>query len=292
MDELLSKIVCLDCEGYLQRKANSIQCGKCGKKYSFRNGVLIMLSEVSLQDKQNLNQKNFYEVHYKSEEANRDIEWKKRWVARLLGFLPKNKNSYILDLACGQGYMTLAVAKKGHKVIACDISVSGLLRARKEAEKLGIEKNILFIACDLYKIKFKKNTFDFIIMLAILEHLVQDKLLIKNAISFAKRNAIYYIDVPLSLFCVFPLFIPLYLYSDRQVGHKRRYTLESILKLFTFDAEPVYTVYTGHLIKFLGLFLLKIGINAFEKKIEDMDEKMLSSKMWASNMTTVIKRKT
>lgn len=291
MNELLGKIVCLDCEGYLQGKAKLIECERCGKKYSFRNGVLIMLSEVSLQDKQNLNQKSFYEDHYKSEEANKDFEWKKRWVARLLGFLPKNKNSYILDLACGQGYMTLAVAKKGYKVIACDISVSGLLRARKEAEKLGIEKNILFIACDLYKIKFKKNTFDFIIMLAILEHLIQDKLLIKNAISFAKRNAIFYIDVPLSLSCVFPLFIPLYLYSDRQVGHKRRYALEGILKLFTFDAEPVYTVYTGHLIKFLGLFLLKIGINAFERKIEDMDEKLLSSKLWASNMTTVIKRK-
>ena len=291
MNELLNKIVCLDCEGYLQEKTNLIQCEKCGKKYAFKNGILIMLSGISLQDKQNLNQKSFYEHHYKSEEANRDFEWKRRWVVRLLGFLPKNKNSYILDLACGQGYMTLAIAKKGYKVMACDISISGLLRARKEAEKLGIEKNILFIACDLYKIKFKKNTFDFIIMLHVLEHLVQDKLIMKKVIFFAKQNAIYYIGAPLSLFYVFPLFIPLYMYSDRKVGHKRRYTIESILKLFTFDAEAVYTIYTGHLIKFIGLFLLKIGINTFERKIEDLDERMLSTKRWGSNITIVVRRR-
>lgn len=291
MTELISKIVCLDCEGYLQKKTNLIQCEKCGKKYAFKKGILVMLSDISLQDKQNLSQKSYYEHHYELEEANRNFEWKKRWVVRLLGFLPKNKNSYILDLACGQGYMTLPIAKKGYKVMACDISISGLLRARKEAEKLGIEKNILFIACDLYKIKFKKNTFDFIIMLHVLEHLVYDKLIMKKVIFFAKQNAIYYIGVPLSLFYVFPLFIPLYMYSDRKVGHKRRYTIESILKLFTFDAEPVYTIYTGHLIKFIGLFLLKIGINTFERKIEDLDERMLSTKRWGSNITTVIRRR-
>lgn len=291
MNELLNKIVCHDCEGYLEKKTHSIQCGKCGRKYALKKGILIMLSDISLQDKQNLNQKSYYEDHYTLEEANRDFEWKKRWVVRLLGFLPKNKNSYVLDVACGQGYMTLPIAKKGYKIVACDISISGLLRARKEAEKLGIEKNILFIACDLYKIKFKKNTFDFIIMLHVLEHLVQDKLMMKKVISFAKQNALYYIGVPLSLSYVFPLFIPLYLYSDRKVGHKRRYTIEGILKLFPFNAKPVYTVYTGHLIKFIGLFLLKIKINTFERKIEDIDETMLSSKRWASNITTVIRRR-
>lgn len=291
MNELLNNLACFDCEGYLQETNNAVQCGKCGKKYAFKNGILIMLSDISLKDKQNLNQKNYYEDHYKSEEANRDFEWKKRWVVRLLGFLPKNKNSLILDLACGQAYMTLAIAKKGYKIIACDISINGLLRARKEAEKLGIEKNILFIACDLYKIKFKKNIFDFIIMLHVLEHLVEDKLMLRKATSFAKKNAIYYIGVPLSLFYVFPLFIPLYMYSDRKVGHKRRYTIESILKLFPFSAKPICTVYTGHLIKFIGLFLLKIGITSLEKKIEDLDEKILSTKLWGSNITTVIKRR-
>jgi len=292
MNDLLSKVLCVKCGGYLQIKVNLAECKKCGKKYLFENGILIMLSSISLQDKQNQYQKRFYDDHYKSDDANKELEWKKRWVTRLLGFLPKNKKSCILDLACGQAYMTLAIAQKGYQVIACDISISGLLRARREAKKRGVEKNILFIACDINKIIFKKNTFDFIVLLHVLEHLIADKQIMKKVISFSKANATYYIGVPLSLVYVFPLFMPLYVCSDRRVGHLRRYTLESIMRLFTFKAEPIFTVYTGHLIKFLGLFLTKIGVNILEQQIEDLDEKMLLTKLWASNITTVIKRKT
>lgn len=291
MNKLIKKILCLVCSNELESHEKNFKCKKCSKKYIFDHGIFMMLPHTLLRDEQNIYQKRYYEEHYKTEYANRDFEWRKRWVTRLINFLPKNKNSTILDLACGQGYMTLAVAKKGYKVIACDISVSGLKRARKEAKKLGIEKNILFIACDINTIKFKKNTFGFIIMLHVLEHLINDKQIVKNIISFANPKAIYYIGVPLSLGHVFPLFIPLYMYSDRKVGHKRRYTIENILRLFSFRAEPVYTIYTGHLIKFLGLFLSKIGINKWERKIEDLDEKMLTTKLWASNITTVIKRK-
>ena len=291
MNNLLNKVLCLICGNELVEYKNNIQCPKCREKYLFDDGILMMLSNNSLKDEQNLSQKRYYEQHYQTEEANRDFEWRKRWVTRSLNFLPKKRNSLILDLACGQAYMTLAVAKKGYKVIACDISVSGLKRARKEAVKLGIEKNILFIAGDINTIRFKKKTFDFVIMLHILEHLVNDKGVMRNVISFANSNALYYIGAPLSLSYVFPLFIPLYLYSDRKVGHLRRYSLESILGLFDFKAEDVYTIYTGHLIKFLGLLLSKIGINTWESAVEDLDEKMLKSRLWASNITTVIRKR-
>lgn len=291
MNDLLSKILCIECGGKLRYTVKSMTCAKCGKKYVFENGVLIMLSSHSLKDKQNASQKRFYDDHYQSDEANKDVEWKKRWVKRLLGFLPKSKKSYILDVACGQAYMTIAIAQEGYKVIACDISISGLMHARKEAAKLHINKNILFIACDINTVRFKKNTFDFIILLHILEHLVHDKLIMKKIISSAKKKALYYIGVPLSLVYVFPLMIPLYLYSDKKVGHQRRYTVESILNLFTFKAEAVYSIYTGHLIKFASVILLKIGIHGLEKYIEDLDEKMLSTKLWASNITAVIRRR-
>jgi SAM-dependent methyltransferase len=290
MNKLLNKIGCVNCNGFLYEKEKLIICKKCGRKYAYKNGILLMVSDISLQDKQNLYQKNFYDDHYSTEYANKDFEWRKRWVVRLLKFLPKSKNSLILDLACGQAYMTLAVAQKGYNVIACDISINGLMRARSEAVRLGVEKSILFIACDINKIRFKKNTFDFLIMLHVLEHLTYDKAVIKKIISYSKLSATYYIGVPLSLAKVFPFFIPLYMYSDKRVGHKRRYTIESIMRLFTFKAKPVYTVYTGHLVKFVGLLLSKVGVNSLESKIEDLDEKTLHSSLWASNITTVIRR--
>lgn len=290
MNTLINKILCINCGNGLIKNGLSVKCKKCGRAYAFYKGILRMMSDSSLRDEQNSFQKHHYDSHYKTEYANKMFEWRKRYIARLSAFLPRSTNSYVLDLACGQGYLSLVIAKMGYKVIACDISISGLYEARREAERLGIEKNILFVEVDIYKVKFKKNSFDFILLMMVLEHLTDDRAIIKKVISFSKKTALYYIGVPLSLKYVFPLFIPLYLYSDYGVGHKRRYSINQILDLFNHDAQVISLIYTGHLVKFLGLFLEKIGINRFGARIEDSDEKLLSSKLWASNITAVIKK--
>jgi len=288
MNDLINNVLCLSCGGKLEKNRSQVRCSECERKYEVKNGVLHMLTRASLKEKQSAFQKRYYDFEYERDYVSQDFEWRKRYVNRLAKFLPKKKSSYILDLACGQGYMTLAVAKMGYRVIACDIAISGLYKASEEARRLGINNNILFIWGDVNNIAFVRNAFDFVIMLHVLEHLTNDTLIVKRVVNFSKPTARYFIGVPLSLRYVFPLLVPLYLYSDFKVGHKRRYTIEQIRRLFGKNAKSISTIYTGHLIKFLGLILAKLGLTQWERTIEDLDEKLIHKKQWASNITAII----
>lgn len=288
MNNLIDKVLCIDCHEHVTIQKTAAVCRGCQRKYKIYKGILIMLNKASLQDEHNLSQQDYYDKEYVNPYVNSDLEWRKRYIKRLIRFLPRNKKSYILDLACGQGYVTIAIAKLGYQVVACDISMKGLLQAKQEAERLGIDKNILFMACDVNEVSYAGNTFSFTILLHVLEHIVDDSLLMKRIINFSKSSAKYYIGVPLSFAYVFPLFVPLYKFSDHKVGHKRRYSIEQVKKLFGSKARVINIIYSGHLLKFVGAILSMLHIKSWEIEIEDYDEKLHEKKRFASNLTAVI----
>jgi SAM-dependent methyltransferase len=73
----------------------------------------------------------------------------------------KNRKINILDLACGYGRHSLALAKNGFKVVGVDYSKYFLNLAKKEAKRLKI-KNVKFLRKDIRKINFRKE-FDLVI---------------------------------------------------------------------------------------------------------------------------------
>lgn len=75
--------------------------------------------------------------------------------------LKLRKNSYILDLCCGQGRHSVRLAKKGFFVVGLDYSEELL----KLASKHDTKSNIWFVKGDMRKIPFNVNTFDAVINL-------------------------------------------------------------------------------------------------------------------------------
>ena len=61
----------------------------------------------------------------------------------------KNRAELVLDLGCGTGKMTLELARRGYDMTAVDYSPEMLNIARDEAEKLSLDKNILFLNQDM-----------------------------------------------------------------------------------------------------------------------------------------------
>lgn len=289
MNKQLSVLRCVDCGGKLFQGEGYVGCESCKRRFRVKEGVIDMLTKKSMSNEHNQQQNQYYEKEYESSYANKDFEWRKRYKKRLVKYLPKNKNLYVLDVASGQGYMTLAIAKKGYKVVACDIALSGLLRSYKYAKKMGIENNIHFVLGDVNKLKFASNTFGMVILLHVLEHVQDDQKLLRNLFKYSQAGCLYYIGVPLSLSFVFPLFKSMYIASDKKVGHLRRYTIDSISSLFGKSGKAMSVIYTGHLIKFVGVILSLFHINSLDRWIEDIDERSLLNKHWASNMTVVYK---
>jgi phospholipid N-methyltransferase len=80
--------------------------------------------------------------------------------------------SLVLEAGCGVGAQTKIIACKnpGSHFISVDISEDSILEARQLIESLEI-KNVVFKQADLYKLPFKNETFDRVVICFVLEHL-------------------------------------------------------------------------------------------------------------------------
>lgn len=85
-----------------------------------------------------------------------DHDWasrRKDFISRHIAWLAPNlkPGSRILDLACGPGFYTQALAEKGHKCTGVDFSPASIDYARQEAEKSGL--GIDYVLEDIRKYK-------------------------------------------------------------------------------------------------------------------------------------------
>lgn len=81
------------------------------------------------------------------------------------------KNKHILEIGCGTGSSTVALAEQGAKVIGVDIDEGALPVARQRAKVYEVD--VEFKAMNAQKIRdsFKEERFDIIIFFACLEHM-------------------------------------------------------------------------------------------------------------------------
>jgi ubiquinone/menaquinone biosynthesis C-methylase UbiE len=107
-----------------------------------------------------------------NEHAKRYDEWYKTFKGAvehhvdwkiLKGYLPKNKTAKILDAAGGTGRITLPLAKMGYSVTLCDISPAMLNVAKQKLRKEGVLNKVQISECDVHKLRFADETFDFVI---------------------------------------------------------------------------------------------------------------------------------
>ncbi|MDA2935690.1 class I SAM-dependent methyltransferase [Patescibacteria group bacterium AH-259-L05] len=80
-------------------------------------------------------------------------------------------NKRALDYCCGNGAMTIFLAKKGAQATGIDISDISIQNCNKLAIKQGVEKNTSFLVMDAEKLNFEDNYFDIIVCCGVLHHL-------------------------------------------------------------------------------------------------------------------------
>ena len=85
--------------------------------------------------------------------------------------LKRSKGKKALDYCCGNGEISIFLAKNGAQVIGIDISSISIENAKKNAINEGVEKNTSFFVMDAEKLEFEKNFFDIIVCSGVLHHL-------------------------------------------------------------------------------------------------------------------------
>ena len=75
----------------------------------------------------------------------------------------------VLDAGCGEGSLSVMLAKKGAIVVGTDISEPNIVAARAYAEQNGVD--ITFHVADIENLPFETNTFDVVVSSHVLEHI-------------------------------------------------------------------------------------------------------------------------
>lgn len=218
--------------------------------------------------------------------------WHETYIKRikntLLDINKKFPRKTLIDIGAGEGYIAIEMAKLGLSVIACDLAneaLDNIDRAKKQFNLL----NIKLIQCNAEAIPIERESVDYIVANAILEHLPNEKKAVEEWKRILKPRGKMFITVPLKYRYLWPFLIPINYVHDKRIGHLRRYDRKSLKKLF--NLKELRFFYTGHFLKVLGFLLSSIfGTYFFSEVLESTDKKFENVWYGASNIIVIFQK--
>jgi len=80
------------------------------------------------------------------------------------------KNQRVLEVGCGEGFLSIALGKRGNVVTGTDVSDICISIANRNKSRFSVE-NVDFLVMSASKLDFRRGTFDWVISVDLLEHL-------------------------------------------------------------------------------------------------------------------------
>ncbi len=99
---------------------------------------------------------------------------------------PRDTN--VLEVGCGAGYMSVALAQKGFRVHAIDPSAAMIELARKHGEESGVSAQLSLHVGDACSLAFADNSFDLIIAIGVIPWLDRPELAMQEMSRVCQPN--------------------------------------------------------------------------------------------------------
>ncbi|MEK7095293.1 MAG: class I SAM-dependent methyltransferase [Patescibacteria group bacterium] len=141
-----------------------------------------------------------------------------------------NKKNKLLDYGCGVGTLTYYFSRIFKESTGVDVSEKAISIAKESVSDVDQSKStIKFLTVKNFKIKANKNKYDLIICSEVIEHVSNDRELIKKIFMYLKKGGMLFLSTPSSQA---PLFrMGLLKKFDARVGHLRRYSQINLVNL-------------------------------------------------------------
>ncbi|MEI8005440.1 MAG: glycosyltransferase, partial [Bacteroidota bacterium] len=157
------------------------------------------------------------------------------------------KGKDILEVGCGNGDLSVFLAKRNYYVTGIDISPEGIKQCKEYAKSQNISELAIFFEMDGTTLNFPDNSFDSIIFSEVFEHVSSSRIFIQEGIRVLKPGGRIYISVPDSLKIHWPGHIRFFTktslqdelsqYSDNLLFHQMNYT-KWLICTFTPREKP------------------------------------------------------
>jgi 2-polyprenyl-3-methyl-5-hydroxy-6-metoxy-1,4-benzoquinol methylase len=106
----------------------------------------------------------------------------------------KIRKGKILEPGCGSGIMSARLAKQGYDVTVMDFSKNALKTAEENFLKIGAKGK--FVEGDIFKMPFKKESFDVVWNQGVIEHFDDVPLVVKKMNDLIKKKGCLVLYVP------------------------------------------------------------------------------------------------
>ena len=138
--------------------------------------------------------------------------------------LKKNlRNGLVLDAGCGDGALSIRLAKRGFLVTAVDSSEEWCGIFERRLHNTRLKEKIKIICSPLEKANFTRESFDAIVCGELLEHIENDREIMEKLCLLLRKNGILILSVP--------LINKGWDTWDKITGHTRLYALEELTSL-------------------------------------------------------------
>jgi 2-polyprenyl-6-hydroxyphenyl methylase / 3-demethylubiquinone-9 3-methyltransferase len=94
----------------------------------------------------------------------------------------------VLDIGCGAGFLTNALAADGHKVTGIDVSAKSLEVARKRDST----KAVRYLQLDAFAMPFPEQSFDVVCAMDFLEHVEMPGQIVREAARLLRPNGLFF----------------------------------------------------------------------------------------------------
>lgn len=129
----------------------------------------------------------FYQAHNDPVALTRcqnklEIPWILETIRRHIGY-----HAEVLDIGCGAGFISNALAQAGHDVTGADPSRSCL----QIAEAKDLTGRVRYVCTDVYRLPFSRESFDVVVAMDLLEHVMDPEKIIAQATRVLRPGGLF-----------------------------------------------------------------------------------------------------
>ena len=103
-------------------------------------------------------------------------------------------NSKVLEAGCGTGQLSLFLSRFSRQIYSIDLSKGSLIEGEKFRKK-NLIKNVFFYKMNIFKLCFKRETFDIVVSNGVIHHTANPEDAFTNLVSVLKKNGIIIIGL-------------------------------------------------------------------------------------------------
>jgi len=251
---LLLYLACPQCGKNLKQQANNLICLN-RHRFEIVNGIPVFHKTTGNIHHQH--QERYFNNFYSQYDRLPKLNWHQSYWQNAAADLAIAPGKLFADIGTGTGWLAIEAARAGCQVIAVDLTIDIIHRAKQFAQVEGVDERILFVVADAEHLPLSSGVVDYLAAVALIEHLPNHR---RAAAEFSRvlgKGGKLWVVAPNELSNQPLIFKLIFKFWDQMLGHFRHYSpasLEKLFKPFGFRKQSVR--YVGHLVK-LWQFILQ-----------------------------------